>query len=67
MAAYYLHKEKENPLYFITLTNLHKFVIVNREHRAGNLDKKFLKKEIEDEILLCEIEALNPNLVFLSR
>lgn len=61
-----LHKEKENPLSFITLTNLHKFVTVNREHRAGNLDRKFLKKEIEEEILLCEIEALNPNIVFFQ-
>lgn len=61
-----LHKERENPLSFVALTNLHKFVTVKRVHRAGYKDRKFLKREIEEEILLCEIEALNPKLVLFQ-
>lgn len=61
-----LHKEKENPLSFVALTNLHKFVSSNRELRSGDDNRKFIKIEKEEEILLKEIEALKPDLVFFQ-
>lgn len=61
-----LHKDGENPLSFITLTNLHKFVTVERQHRAGKENREFLKRETEENILLKEIEALKPNLIFFQ-
>lgn len=61
-----LHKENENPLSFVALTNLHKFVTAKRENRAGDLDRKFLKKDVEEKILIREIEALKPNLVLFQ-
>ncbi len=61
-----IHKENENPLSFVALTNLHKFVTAKREHRAGDSDRKFVKREVEEEILLREVEALKPNLVLFQ-
>ncbi|WP_313600037.1 hypothetical protein [Epilithonimonas vandammei] len=61
-----LHKENENPLSFIALTNLHKFVTSSRENRAGDVDRKFIKREVEEKILIKEIEALKPNLVLFQ-
>ncbi len=60
------HKSGENPLSFIALTNLHKFVTILRENRSGNENRKFLKKEVEESLLLKEIEILRPNVVLFQ-
>ena len=57
------HKEGENPLSFVSLTNLHKFVTVERKNRSGDSNRKFLNKEIEESLLFKEIEILNPEIV----
>ena len=60
------HEDGENPLAFVALTNLHKFVTIDREKREGDLDRKFLKKEFEEAFLLEEIKLLKPHILFLQ-
>jgi hypothetical protein len=60
------HSFNENPLSFIALTNLHKFVTISREFRSGNENRKFLHKEYEESILLKEIEILQPDLILFQ-
>jgi hypothetical protein len=60
------HKDGENPLSYVSLTNLHKFVTNEREDRAGDVNRKFLKREVEELLLLKEIEILEPDLVFFQ-
>lgn len=60
------HIDGENPLSFIALTNLHKFVTINREKRSGGENRKFLKRQIEEDLLIKEIEILNPDLIFFQ-
>ena len=61
-----LHRNEENPLSFIALTNLHKFVSVDRQNRSGAENRKFLKIENEEEILVSEIRVLKPDIVFFQ-
>lgn len=58
-----LHRKGENPLSFVALSNLHKFVNVNRENRAGSENRKFLNREFEEGILIKEIEVLKPKII----
>ena len=60
------HKDGENPISFVALTNLHKFVTIDRENRTGDVDRKFLEKEVEESWLLKEIKLLRPDIVFLQ-
>ena len=60
------HISGENPLSFVALTNLHKFVTISRENRSGNENRKYLKKEEEESFLLKEIEFLCPNVVLFQ-
>jgi hypothetical protein len=60
------HKNEENPLSFIALTNLHKFVTINRKNRSGDENRKFLKREVEESLLLKEIEILKPNIILFQ-
>jgi len=60
------HKNGENPLSYVSLTNLHKFVTAERRNRAGDADRKFLMKDVEEAFLLREIEVLKPDLVFFQ-
>lgn len=60
------HKNGENPLSFVALTNLHKFVTISRVNRSGNENRKFLKKELEESLLLKEIEILKPNIILFQ-
>ncbi len=57
------HKDGENPLSFVALTNLYKFVTISRANRSGSENRKFLKKELEESLLLKEIEILRPNII----
>jgi len=60
------HKDGENPLSFVALTNLHKFVTNKREYRSGDSDRQFLKQEVEELLLLKEIEILKPNIILFQ-
>jgi hypothetical protein len=60
------HRNGENPLSFISLTNLHKFVTISRVNRSGDENRKFIKRELEESLLLKEIEILNPNLILFQ-
>lgn len=60
------HNNEENPLSYVALTNLHKFVTIARENRAGDLDRKFLNKEIEENFLLEEIKLFKPDIIFFQ-
>ncbi|MFY7936697.1 MAG: hypothetical protein ACOVOQ_04925 [Flavobacterium sp.] len=60
------HKNEENPLSFISLTNIHKFVTINRQNRSGDENRKFLKREIEESLLLKEIAILKPNIILFQ-
>lgn len=60
------HNNGENPLSFVALTNLHKFVTISRVNRSGGENRKFLKKESEESLLLKEIEILNPNIILFQ-
>lgn len=60
------HKKGENPLSFVSLTNLHKFVEKGRENRSGDSDRKFKDKRIEELFLFKEIEILKPEIVFFQ-
>ena len=61
-----LHSENENPLSHIALTNLHKFVTVARELRAGDENRKFLDVELEEKLFLAEIDVLEPNVIIFQ-
>lgn len=60
------HKNGENPLSFVSLTNLHKFVTIDRVNRSGNENRKFLNEELEEGLLLDEIEILSPNIILFQ-
>lgn len=60
------HAEGQNPLSYIALTNLHKFVTNNRKNRAGDSNRKFLKRETEENILLREVKLLNPEIILFQ-
>ena len=60
------HKIGENPLSYVALTNLHKFVTINRENRAGDLDRKFLERDIEESLFLEEIKILKPEIILFQ-
>ncbi len=54
------------PLSYVALTNFFKFVEVARIKRSGDSDRKILTKEDEFELILKEIEILNPKIIFLQ-
>lgn len=60
------HLPGENPLSYVALTNLHKFVTISRINRSGDENRKFLQQEIEESLLLKEIEILRPDIVFFQ-
>ena len=60
------HKNDENPLSYVALTNLHKFVTIDRKNRAGDLDRKFINKEIEENFLIEEIKLFKPDVIFFQ-
>lgn len=60
------HKTGENPLSFISLTNLHKFVTISRINRSGGENRKYLQKKFEESFLLKEIEILSPNKILFQ-
>ena len=57
------HSENQNPLSHIALTNLHKFVTVERKLRAGGENRKFLNVDLEEKLLLEELYTLKPDVV----
>ena len=61
-----IHSDNQNPLSFVALTNLHKFVTVSRLHRSGGENRKFLKAKVEEKLLLDEIDILRPQLVLFQ-
>ena len=60
------HKEGENPLSFISLTNFYKLVIKGKPTRKSDIDKISVIKEAEESLLLKEIEILRPNIVLFQ-
>ena len=55
-----------NPLSFVALTNLFKFVTVGRRDREGATDRRFIDKEKEVALLIKEIEILKPDVVLFQ-
>lgn len=53
----------ENPLSYISLTNYHKFVTPDREHRTGAKDRTTINKKFEEQFLTDEIEAFGSGVV----
>ncbi len=63
---YSLHYE--NPLDFVALTNLYKFVSVDRRNKSGGENRKFINKELECDLLIEETRIFSPDIiVFQSR
>ena len=60
------HDEGQNPLSFVALTYLFKFVNKGREGRKGAANRYWVNKEKEEELLLNEIELLKPDIVFFQ-
>ena len=64
------HRDGENPLSFVSLTNLHKFVTIGRKNRAGDDDrvhKESATLESLKKLLLKEIEILKPDVVLFQK
>lgn len=59
-------KDVDNCLSYVSLTNYFKFVTVNREKRAGDLDRNYMNKKEEISLLEKEIEILDPEVIFLQ-
>ena len=59
-------EEIDNCLSYVSLTNYYKFVTIDRENRAGGLDRNYLKKDDEISLLWNEIEILDPEVIFLQ-
>ncbi len=59
------HKEGENPLKYIALTNFYKFVTFGRRKRAGDNDRQYLlnTKELEENLFLQEVQIFNPDII----
>lgn len=51
---------------YVALTNLFKFVTVNRKNRTGDSNRKWEKKDVEMDLLSQEIEILNPDVIILQ-
>jgi len=60
------HNDGENPLYFVALTNLFKFVTIDREKRTGDENRVWINEEKEKKLLFDEIEILNPDIIFVQ-
>ena len=56
----------ENPLSFVALVNIHKFVTENRKNRFGGSDRIFLKEEEEINLLFDEIKIFNPSVIIVQ-
>jgi len=61
-----LHKDGENPLAFVSLTNYCKFVIKDKQVRKSDLDSISEAKEAQESLLLKEIEILKPDIVLFQ-
>ena len=59
------HKDGENPLSFVSLTNLHKFVTIGRGAKTGDADRTSLM-EAEVSLLHNEVDILKPNVIVLQ-
>ena len=51
---------------YVSLTNLFKFVTVNRECRTGDSNRKWEKKDVEIDFFTREIQLLNPDIIILQ-
>jgi len=61
-------KSDKNPLSYVALTNLHKFVTVGRTNRTGGTDRKYYFKDAEEQLLLDEIKIFDPRtIIFQSK
>ena len=61
-----LHKNGENPLSYIALSNFYKFVQFDREKRAGDLDRKYIDAEFEENFFISEVKTLNPDIIIFQ-
>jgi hypothetical protein len=55
-----------NPVSLTSLTNIHKFVTINRTNKLGNEDRKFINKDIEKKLLIDEINIFKPKYIILQ-
>ncbi len=60
------HVENENPLSFVALTNYYKFVNKNQINRSDNSNRKYINKEAETNLLINEINILNPKIIIFQ-
>lgn len=51
---------------YVALTNLHKFVTVNRKNRTGDENRRWYNKNQEIDFLIDEIKILNPDIVYFQ-
>ena len=50
----------------ISMTNLHKFVTINRKNRSGSQDRNWKSPEVELKLLKDEISILKPNIIVIQ-
>lgn len=57
---------RENPLSFISFTNYHKFVTIERKNRAGGENRKYINKSAEEKLLIKEVKILCPDVILFQ-
>lgn len=60
------HKDNENPLSFIALSNFFKFVDKERINRSGDKNRKFINQELETKLFINEVKILCPNIIVIQ-
>ena len=55
-----------NPLSYVALTNLYKFVSINRKNRDGGENRKYQDKAFELNFLNDEIRILKPDIIIFQ-
>jgi hypothetical protein len=55
-----------NPVTLTTFTNIYKYVKIGRKKRQNGKDRKFIKKDLELELLIDEINILQPDYIILQ-
>ena len=51
---------------YVSLTNTHKFVTIDRQNRTGDMDRYWQKEELEIDLLKKEVEIFDPEVIVIQ-
>lgn len=63
MKELFHYKAESDLLPYFCMTNVHKFVTVKREEKAGGSNRIWIDKDMEFQTLKAELKVLNPTIV----